>query len=586
MPPPVWPAPRSVRARARKDSLANRRPTGRYVYESSSDDDTDGRAATYVGTGARWHTGNATSLHGAGSDEDDPDSSSAGSSSPVQPAAREIWQIRLANQVDPWDRWEEDCRHRAWHTAARRSSRARSTVTPARERDRGDKSVDEVVSMLAHFQLQQAEAERKDREAFDARNATLWEGIEHAIRAAEQHAADEAAQLARAQRKQAQAEADAKRAREAEFVRVEAEKEDEKQRAERAAAAQHAQEAAFAAETRANEFRGGEHTVAAAAREYAHWRARMAYVKQDILPSIAANAAWRKQCFAAKRAITPKIGQLTNASAEIARIVHALDDILSQARAVPDADAQHRLYYWVLNHLSKCLIRQAEQEVAARQETAFPLARVALGLMLRGHSALGDVLMARLVKKCPYVLGYVPERRPSDDERTYRRMLGARPDAEESAHMFAGRMAGICALYFACLQTALPSVAGCSGLPAGVDLPHAARSLPAPFRPSCLWAWEVRGTTPPLSQHTLIPSLWCTFLEVAGPAVPARYGAQARKLWLLLLREGVEARKLGPAEDSEALRAARVRLQLILDVAVAHGSLGEHATEGRDMEGG
>lgn len=67
-------------------------------------------------------------------------------------------------------------------------------------------------------------------------------------------------------------------------------------------------------------------------------------------------------------------------------------------------------YLYVLSHISKGLIKQAATEVSAKQDAAFPLARIVLGLLLRGHAALGDVLMARLVKKCPLVVPFYPTR--------------------------------------------------------------------------------------------------------------------------------------------------------------------------------
>lgn len=455
-------------------------------------------------------------------------------------------------------------------------------------RSGGDQSVHEVTDLLSHFQLQQKEVERKEREAFDQRNASLWEGIEEAIRGAEKRAAHEAEQLANARRRQEQAEAEAKKARTAELRRIEEEKkaaEEEKKRT----AAKEAELAALAQKEGVyNTMRGGERVGPVAAKEMKHWQAEMKTIKDEILPAIAANPAWRKQCFAAKRAITPKIGQLTNARDEIARITKAIAAVLHEAQQAPEEGARRYLYYWTLNHLAKCLIRQAEQEVAARQETAYPLARTVLGLLLLGHRALGDVLMARLVKKCPYVLGTLPER-DGVDERAYRKMLGFKIDAEETAHMYTSRMSGICALYFACLQTSLSSVAACSGLAPGCDLKQAAEHVPSVFQPSRLWTWQVRATTPPYAQQPMLPTLWCTFLEVAGTATGERYGRQAHKLWAMVLEHGVLQNKLGPADvqgdaQRDALRAARVRLQLILESWQKTKSLAEHASPGREME--
>lgn len=111
---------------------------------------------------------------------------------------------------------------------------------------------------------------------------------------------------------------------------------------------------------------------------------------------MSSNTTWRKQCFQAKRQITPKIGQLTNTQEEIWRITSLISTLLNEAKAAPAPNQE--IYLWVLNHLSKCLIRQAEQEVSVKIDTAYPLARLVLWLLLEGHKELGDMLMARLVK--------------------------------------------------------------------------------------------------------------------------------------------------------------------------------------------
>jgi nucleoporin GLE1 len=67
-------------------------------------------------------------------------------------------------------------------------------------------------------------------------------------------------------------------------------------------------------------------------------------------------------------------------------------------------------YAYLVSHLSKALIKQAESEVSAKAEAAFPLARVVLGLILRGHAALSDILFARFVKKCPWVVPFYPSK--------------------------------------------------------------------------------------------------------------------------------------------------------------------------------
>jgi hypothetical protein len=55
------------------------------------------------------------------------------------------------------------------------------------------------------------------------------------------------------------------------------------------------------------------------------------------------------------------------------------------------------LYIALLYSLSKALLKQAEEEVAAKPSTAYPLARIVIGLVALGHARLGEVFMAKMV---------------------------------------------------------------------------------------------------------------------------------------------------------------------------------------------
>ena len=50
--------------------------------------------------------------------------------------------------------------------------------------------------------------------------------------------------------------------------------------------------------------------------------------------------------------------------------------------------------------------------MSAKSDAAFPLARIIILLLLRGHSAFGEILFARFVKKCPWVVPFYPGRQP------------------------------------------------------------------------------------------------------------------------------------------------------------------------------
>ena len=164
-----------VMATGRVSHIVYPRPTGRYVYESSSEEDEYDEGARYVPMDAL-------------ASDDDSDSEW---DAPDRATRLSMAHIRLANELDPWERWENVCEKRAWERVRRARTLEPSVRAPA-PTYRQDTNVDEVQNMLARFQIQQRAVEQKEREGFEKRNAKLWEGIELAIRQAELRAADEA----------------------------------------------------------------------------------------------------------------------------------------------------------------------------------------------------------------------------------------------------------------------------------------------------------------------------------------------------------------------------------------------------------
>ena len=146
------PMPRTAR-------VARRKPTGRYVYESSSDEEDTEEAP--------WRP--APRVRGM-LDPDALDSDAEEAEVPVEvdtssASAHDARSLRLANELDPWDAWEQLCRRRAWARPRECPPRTRrQSVTPA---PREESDVQELESMLSRFQLQQREVERKEREAFE-----------------------------------------------------------------------------------------------------------------------------------------------------------------------------------------------------------------------------------------------------------------------------------------------------------------------------------------------------------------------------------------------------------------------------------
>lgn len=454
-------------------------------------------------------------------------------------------------------------------------------TTPSRPLDAAS-DLDEVEATLSRLRLEKEETERRDRAQFEARERKLWSSIEEAIKVAEteasQRAQAEAARLAAARRAQEEAEKKAKAAREAEEAKIKAEAE-AKEKAQAEAEAdrkrQEEEERKLAEAEKLKEstkgMGGGDALRLQARQEYTEWTSKMKHIKEHILPVVSGNAQWRKQCFAAKRQITPKIGQLTNSKQEIARITSALSSLLNEAKAAPCPNQE--IYTWVLNHLSKCLIRQAEQEVAVKLDTAYPLARVVVWLLLDGHSELSNVLMARLVKKSCWCLGYVPPKTAEySDEAAYAKAVG-RASLEETSVQFSSRQAGIVAFYFAICQTPPQTPTNARG-----DL----EAIPRHFRPSALWTWQARCITPPMTRHAIVPALWATMVEVAGDRVLRIYGRQAAKVWTLLYQVGIMQGQAEFVKLDEG-KAASGRLQLLLEDWKKNGGKAE-ALKGREMD--
>ncbi|EPQ28305.1 uncharacterized protein PFL1_04132 [Pseudozyma flocculosa PF-1] len=527
-------------------------------------------------------------------------------------------RLRLASVADDWEDWDrlsrESALSRATSTYVHRlrsytapfddrtstsngsplqQQRAKAAVDKASLPHTGatssaDADLDEVRKLLSTLSVRREDEERREKEAFEARNRLLWQGIDASILAAEKEAqesaAAEAQRLAAARKAQEEAERRAREERESEQRRIEAEnKARDEEAAKRKVEEEERQKAEAEARQRSEKEKAmggvGDEVRRGADKEYEAWMAKIGHIKQNILPTISRNPELRKQCFAAKRQITPKVGQLTNSREEITRITNAIGAVLSSAKA---ASPTGEIYTWILNHLSKCLIRQAEQETAAKQDTAYPLARVVVWLLLQGHTELGEVLMARLAKKCCWCLAVWPGKRKDQDDESYRKALGYRSN-DESSENYSNRMAGIFAFYIAILQTkpTTPPSAPAGTMP---DL----SLVPEYLRSKTLWTWSVRtlASASPILSHPLLPSLWSTYLEVGGNRALALYGKQMGKVWRLMLDEGVRGKKAGfvqKGEEEGYVKASIVRLELLLEGWEKQGRIVD-ATRGVEMD--
>ncbi|GAA5992200.1 hypothetical protein JCM10908_001815 [Rhodotorula pacifica] len=480
---------------------------------------------------------------------------------------------RLFGGPDELEDWDAKARASSWATANRtfHLSLARShSISPAVKSPSpaaNEADIASIQSLLGQLALKQSQETAQLVQAFEQRNKALWDSIEASIREAEKEEGERQRILAEQRRKEEEAKRRAQELREAEEKRAREEKErqeakrkedeakaeetrkrDEEERAKRAE-----EERKAAAKASALGLPGAD-AEGSPKSEFERWTAKMTHIKQSVLPVVSQNPAWRKACFQAKRSITPKIGQLTSSAEAITRIIAQLDQLLSSLK--PPAGPPEP-YTWTLNHLAKSLVKQAETEVTAKLGTAYPLGRVVVGLLARGHTELGDVLMARLVKKCFWLTGYWPPKQAVQTDEAYQKVLGhAPPTSSESLVQYAERMSGLVALYGSILQTS-PLDA-----PQGPCPESALSNIPPHFRPAAGWRWLVLMLRPPLVGLEPTPLLLVTFLEIAGPGMLEVYGRQFNKYLEVLLREGMREGKAG---FSEKAKSSTVRLLLWLE---------------------
>lgn len=197
----------------------------------------------------------------------------------------------------------------------------------------------------------------------------------------------------------------------------------------------------------------------------------------------------------------------------------------------------HPPYYYLLSHTAKALVKQADGEVSAKPDAAFPLARIILGIMLRGHSAFGTVLFARLVKKSPWVVPYWPTRTTDQSREAYEKSTGQATDESKSDYI--RRMTGIVRMYFAVL--ALPLGPLVQTLPSRPTPQQLAALIPDPWRLPAAWAWAAGALRAPLPKIIATAPLLLTHIETVGNALLALYGRKQVGKLLAAVRQSVDS---------------------------------------------
>ncbi|EPX75081.1 RNA export factor Gle1 [Schizosaccharomyces octosporus yFS286] len=230
-------------------------------------------------------------------------------------------------------------------------------------------------------------------------------------------------------------------------------------------------------------------------------------IKSDIAKPVSENKELKNYCLSQRRKITPRLGQITKSNSQIQKITGLLQGTFQEARTKGPL-----VYRWVLNFFCKAVVKQAEAEVSVNLSSAFPLAKLCL-LLCSQNPDLFDLLIARLQKKCPWVIPTIYNLHTE----VGRKKLGYRKLADgryEQQAPYIERQCGIFAVYAAFVS--LDDSLG----PRSWKLFSRLLNLTSPR--------EFLDKDQDLGQT--LCSIVTTYLDIAGRTLLRLYGNQGRKL--------------------------------------------------------
>lgn len=175
-------------------------------------------------------------------------------------------------------------------------------------------------------------------------------------------------------------------------------------------------------------------------QDFQKYKTKIKWIKEKIvIPVKDGDKIIKNNLGKNKRKINPKFGQLTHSIEQLNNIQTELYQLVKQTQAATLS------YQWTLNFIAKAMVHQAETEIGVKPENSVPLAKLAI-FLLEQFPELSDLLMARFVKKCPYVIGY---NCPIDTEEGRLKMGWKRKldDKWEDDITYDERMSGIMTFY-------------------------------------------------------------------------------------------------------------------------------------------
>lgn len=272
-------------------------------------------------------------------------------------------------------------------------------------------------------------------------------------------------------------------------------------------------------------------------KTFKSYKEKIISIKKDIIePVKKADPSLKSLLSRHKRKVNPKFGQLTNSNTQLRNIQNELCALVDQTKE------NQLAFLWILNFIAKAMVHQAETEVRVKPESALPLGKLAVNLMVK-YPELKELLIARFVKKCPFVIGYTC----SIDSESGRQNMGWKRKADEKWEeetFYDERMGGMVTLFAVITRLSLPQ-----------ELINV-QSHPLPIANSWSMLARIANTSVNLltNSHFVVLGFWW---DAAASEFIQAYGIQGSKL-LRLVGEDLT----GSVADRKYVGAARLRILL------------------------
>ncbi|KAJ3915118.1 GLE1-like protein-domain-containing protein [Lentinula edodes] len=372
-----------------------------------------------------------------------------------------IAAIRLRTRHhDPYEEWEKDMKKDSLRAARKNYNDSEAQFI----RYQNQRRIEDSKRLAAAFKqdemqlIQNNKREKRLQEKLAERNEILWTRIEASIKLEqdkeqvkldEQRRVREEAEKRRREeeedtRREEQRKRDAEEQKrwEEEGEKRKKEEEERRLREEKEAAIQKAKEREERVKSEEENRKAASMTTSE--ENWKEARKNLQVVKTQGTRLVKATPTLKPTWSSARRAITAKIGQLTNDAETINRV--------SSQLTTPSSN--------IYRPLAKALVLQAETEITAEKRSAIPLAEVTFNCLER-LEGFSEVLFAKITQRIgPWALPCpIPEKdfddRPWKDNQEVRRIQGFRSGEDgviEPQSQYTDRVKGVMRLYFSVLK--------------------------------------------------------------------------------------------------------------------------------------